>query len=344
MLEDKLRNILTAKDGIADEVNSVPDIYDYIITETTRLAEYPQKVGKAISISYKNGQEYGRIVEAQRWIDITTSATATEEDVAKGKTFVDDYGEIKDGTLDVETLKEEGRQEEYDRFWDILQNYGKRTNYSEAFTIGWTKKNFRPKYDIKPTFAYQFNISGDYNQLLEEGQVIMKDLEEEQGITFDFSKCPNLTRLNAGALFKELNVIDMTGSESLADLAFYSGYIPYNLRLVLGLRRIERLILWEKNKFDDFTFGYSEALEYIGFEGVFATNGLNLKWSTKLDKESHIKLVNTLSSTTSGLSVTVSKTAVNKAFETSAGANDGSTSQEWLNLIATKSNWTISLG
>ncbi len=89
------------KDGIAHEVNSTPNIYDDIITETTLLTEYPQKVGEAISISYENGQEYGRIVEAQRWIDITISATAEAEDVAKGKTFVDDYGKIHGGKLSI---------------------------------------------------------------------------------------------------------------------------------------------------------------------------------------------------------------------------------------------------
>ena len=29
--------------------------------------------------------------------------------------------------------------------------------------------------------------------------------------------------------------------------------------------------------------------------------------------------------------------------KTSEGANDGNTSEEWLNLIATKPNWTITL-
>jgi hypothetical protein len=33
--------------------------------------------------------------------------------------------------------------------------------------------------------------------------------------------------------------------------------------------------------------------------------------------------------------------AVNKAFETSEGANDGKTSTEWETLIGTKTNWTI---
>lgn len=234
-------------------------------------------------------------------------------------------------------------EKHYDEFWDIFQDYGNRTNYNSGFGLGWTKKNFKPKYDIKPTFAYQFNQSGSYEQLLREGQVVMKELEEEQGITFDFSKCPNLTQLNAGLLFSELNVIDMASATSTADLIFYCGYTSGSTREQLALRRIERLILYDINKFSSNSFGYAVGLEYVGFEGVLATSGLNLSYSTKLNKESHIKLINTLSSTTSGLSVTLSKTAVNKAFETSSGANDGSTSIEWLNLIATKSNWTISL-
>jgi hypothetical protein len=54
-------------------------------------------------------------------------------------------------------------------------------------------------------------------------------------------------------------------------------------------------------------------------------------------------IVNALSTTTTGLFVTLRKDAVNKAFETSEGAMDGSTSDEWLALAATKANWTISL-
>ena len=50
-----------------------------------------------------------------------------------------------------------------------------------------------------------------------------------------------------------------------------------------------------------------------------------------------------LSTTTTGLTVTFSKTAVDKAFETAEGANDGSTSPEWLALVATRPNWGIGL-
>lgn len=62
-------------------------------------------------------------------------------------------------------------------------------------------------------------------------------------------------------------------------------------------------------------------------------NAIDLQWSPKLSRASIESVVNALSSTTSGLSVTFSKTAVNSAFTTA----------EWNTLAATKSNWTISL-
>jgi hypothetical protein len=65
--------------------------------------------------------------------------------------------------------------------------------------------------------------------------------------------------------------------------------------------------------------------------------------SDKLTHDSIASIINTLSATTAGQSVTFSVTAVNNAFETSSGAADGSTSAEWNALVATKSNWTISL-
>jgi hypothetical protein len=84
-------------------------------------------------------------------------------------------------------------------------------------------------------------------------------------------------------------------------------------------------------------FNLCESLENIVIEGTIGQNGLNLQWSTKLSKASITNTINVLSTTTSGLSVTLSQTAVNNAF------TGGSTGSEWLNLIATKNNWTINL-
>jgi hypothetical protein len=65
--------------------------------------------------------------------------------------------------------------------------------------------------------------------------------------------------------------------------------------------------------------------------------------SQRLNKESIKSFVNALSPTTTDKVLTLHKNAVNAAFETSTGAKDGENSEEWVNLIATKSNWTITL-
>ena len=85
------------------------------------------------------------------------------------------------------------------------------------------------------------------------------------------------------------------------------------------------------------------SLVNLTMTGTIKSSGFNVSPCTKLSKASITSIINVLSSTTTGKSVTLSLTAVNTAFETSSGAGDGSTSEEWTTLIATKSNWTISL-
>lgn len=62
------------------------------------------------------------------------------EQVTRLKT---DFDEVKaDGIA-------EGRQAEYDAFWDVFQNYGNPTNYYFKFSYdSWTDENFNPKYPI----------------------------------------------------------------------------------------------------------------------------------------------------------------------------------------------------
>lgn len=112
-----------------------------------------------------------------------------------------------------------------------------------------------------------------------------------------------------------------------------------------SLKTIDKLIL--PNNFNgngvEWNFNYCSALENISFEGEFKNNGWNFQWSKKLSHDSIVNIINALSTTTSGLTVTLSKAAVNKAFEQLEGANDGANGVEWYDLIDTRSNWTISL-
>lgn len=67
-----------------------------------------------------------------------------------------------------------------------------------------------------------------------------------------------------------------------------------------------------------------------------------------LDKDSIDNTFDHLLLSATGKTLTLNKSAVDKAFETSEGANDGSTSEEWIELITPVSNeyngnWTITL-
>lgn len=53
---------------------------------------------------------------------------------------------------------EAGKQAEYDRFWDMFQDYGRRNTYRYAFysqgTDVWTDESYNPKYNITATKEY----------------------------------------------------------------------------------------------------------------------------------------------------------------------------------------------
>ena len=226
----------------------------------------------------------------------------------------------------------EGGDSYYDEFWDAYQDYGKRTNYTSAFAgLGW-KDAFHPKYDIVPTVGYMiFRSFYLYDsQTMSFGS--LKKALEEQGVTLDFSKCTNMDSAFHWMQTCDIGVVDLNSCTN-SNLMF-----AYSM-----LSTIDELVLSEKTQIASNMFTGVERLTHLIVSGVIASNGFDIHWSTKLDKESITSIINCLSTTTSGLAVTVSQTAVNKAFETAEGANDGSTSAEWLALIATKPNWTINL-
>lgn len=97
------------------------------------------------------------------------------------------------------------------------------------------------------------------------------------------------------------------------------------------LKRIPKLIFNGATNVSNMFYG-CDALEELNAEGEL-TLSLSLSDSTKLNKTSIESLVSVLSSSTSGQALTLSATAVNNAFAEA----------EWSALIATKTNWTISL-
>ncbi len=222
-----------------------------------------------------------------------------------------------------------------DDFWDKFQDYGNRTSYNYGFSgAGWGKETFKPKYDITPSLAnYMFCLSG-----MSRRPVKMVDVEKECNVKFDFSKVTNFNYTFANCLFSQINEIDLSRSNitSVTDMFYHGYYTTYYLETIDGL------ILAETTPVNSTMLGYCGALIHVGFKGVLGKS-LNMKQSTKLDKETITALMSILSDNTTGTTLTLSKTAVQNAFETSEGAADGNKAEEWTALVAAKSNWTITL-
>jgi hypothetical protein len=235
--------------------------------------------------------------------------------------------EIKSGNIPIEinAVYEQGKQAEYDRFWDIVQDYGNRTQYSFAFSGDmWVQENFKPKYPIRMV-GNQTNVFCYWGQAgspmrdkkVDFRNVVILDLTECTG-------CSNLFYMNT--VISAFGTLD-TSNSKISELrnTFSSD---------TNIKIIEKIILKDDgSQVFVAVFNYCGELVDIAFEGVMGQNGLNLQWSTKLSHDSIVSTINCLSTTTSGLSVTLSKTAVENAF----------TDEEWTELEQTRPNWTIVL-
>ena len=215
-----------------------------------------------------------------------------------------------------------GYKSYYHEFWDSYQQNGKRTDYRYAFYAGdgsyspWNDESFKPKYDIKPTIASGMFIKCQITNL--------KAILENLGRIIDFSKSTNVSSLfNSSVTITHLPTMDFSSATD-AQLAF---------AYASKLHTIDELIVGEKITTITSAFAGCIVLENVVIKGTIKINGFDFKDCKKLFKASITSIINALSTTTSGLAVTLSKTAVNNAF----------TTDEWNTLIATKSNWTISL-
>lgn len=212
---------------------------------------------------------------------------------------------------------EEGIQTEYDRFWDAYQP-DEVASYSQRFSgNGWNAETFRPKRSIRPTNANQmFFYAGKLN-------FSFPDHFTALGVELDFSKCTAFSETFLYCNVTELGVIDTRSASN----------INYLFRYANQLVTIQNLILKDDGSqtVASTTFQYANALENLTITGTIGKSGLDFSTCTKLSKASITSVVNALSSTTSGLSVTFSKTAIGNAF----------TEAEWNALAATKPNWTI---
>ena len=223
---------------------------------------------------------------------------------------------------------EAGKQAEYDRFWDTLQDNGNRTDYNFGFSSSiWPQETFKPKYPIKPTQAA--NIFGYW------GYSYWKETIDFRNFDIDFSNCTSFP--NAFTMNRQISAVGIIDA-SHANTSSVTGLFNETRNLKI----VEKLILrGDGSQTFSNTFNQCNSLENIVFEGVI---GKNIGFGqSPLSKDSITSIVNHLSETATGQTLTLKKSAVNEAF--SINVDDESTypeGSEYYTLRHSKDNWTFS--
>jgi hypothetical protein len=216
---------------------------------------------------------------------------------------------------DFDEVYDAGKKAECDAFWKTFQGGGSRFSYNFAFCglydsslhYGWNDATYNPIYPIK--FG---------------------------------NESSNFTHYGQQAFYYNTEITD-----TKVDILVYVSELQNTFANAYNLKTIRKIKLMRDNVKFNGVFTKCLSLENIVIEGVIGQNGLDLQWSTKLSRESIESIINALSDTTSGLSITLSQNAVDVAFQNynneGNGLADGSASNAWEALIATKPNWAINL-
>ena len=222
--------------------------------------------------------------------------------------------------------EEAGKKTAYDEFWDSYQENGTRINYIAGFGgEGWTNKTFKPKYDITPEYA---------DNLFQSSRITnLKQALIDCGVKLDMSGTKQSQYFLRSAQITVLPEIDTTSMKNINSLFAYAA----------NLTTITKLILKDDgSQVASNAFNGATKLVTMIVEGTIGQN-FDLSPCTKLSKESITSVINALSSTTTNMKLTLSKTAVNNAF--GINVDDATTypeGSEYYNLRHSKDNWTIS--
>lgn len=219
---------------------------------------------------------------------------------------------------------EQGRKAYYNEHWSAVLPIGRKAfNYAFAY---FNDKLFNPPNDIVPIDSAQYM----FFQVDITPEHFAKVVER---IKIDTSKLTHCV----GTFSSMGGIVELPFDISLESATNTSDLFAWNDRLVT----IKKIIVSETTPISTW-FNGCPSLKNLTIEGTIGQNGFNVQWSTKLSKASWVSIMTT-ASTTASITITGSLVSVNKAFETSPGANDGSTSPEWLALKAARPTVSVSL-
>ena len=211
---------------------------------------------------------------------------------------------------------EAGKQAEYDAFWDMYQENGERTSYQYGFAgFGWTDETFKPKYDITPI--------GAANGLFRETQITnLKQCLESCNVVLDLSKCNSFPDgFNKNPYLKILPILDFSAMPGTTNV-FYNDS---------ALEIIEGIKSGEKTAFATNTFYKCNSLIHMIVTGIIGQNGLNLQWSTLLDRESLLSIIGVLQD----------KTSAGGTWTVTLGSENLAKLTDTEKAVATQKGWTL---
>ena len=220
-----------------------------------------------------------------------------------------------------------GKQAEYDRFWDNHPTGKGVAIVGDSLFSGpsWNDITFKPKRDI---------ILQDSAYMMFRNCAIT-DLPKslnECGVKLDLSRVSIFYHTWYQTKTTHIGEIPLT----LVGIDAYSSSMCFGST---NLHTIDKIIVIESTLIHASAFSGCTSLANIAFEGVIGTS-LALG-DCPLTKASVLNIFEHYSTTKTRLTLTLNLNAVNKAFETSDGALDGSSSDEFTALKATRPNLAI---
>ena len=216
---------------------------------------------------------------------------------------------------DFDDVYEAGKKAEYDAFWESFKNDWQMQYLFAGHA--WNDTTFKPKYDLT---VGAFNCSGMF-QLNQVSNIKSRLLE--CGVKLDLSKCVNFLNGFSNATTTELPEIDLSNCDTISG----------TFGNMSNLTSIDKVTFKDGVSFSN-TFRNTSNLEHISIGGTISASGFDIHWSTKLTAASLYSIISALSTTTTGLTITLPTTA-QENFERNYGTGT------WKEHTDTRRNWTI---
>ncbi len=268
-------------------------------------------------------------------MSIAEKLTAVAENEQRVAQILSDCNQHLSGRLDDEAKTLTELPDKIVAMYDC----GAENGYADGYTTGYSEgysSGIQAEYD-KFWDAYQNNGTlTNYYQLFMQSGWDDTTFNPKYPITCSGTQSYHVT--NASQIFYNCYITEINIPITVTGLPMTQTF--YNCT---KLEKIADLTLNGVTGFSQ-CFSYCSALEDINVHGSIDVN-FSLAAATALSRDSIVNVFEALSNDADGQTATFNKKAVDKAFETSEGANDGSTNpdSEWVALTDWKTNWTYAL-